>query len=120
MRYDAVFRSHGPGDAGAIARRQWRRPSARCRGRGADRGGHLLHRRDTDFALFNSRGVAAYYRETMARFSITAMAADSSGWAKASACDLRDLDPVALARVGGAQGGAGRASRANCRRDATP
>ena len=29
----------------------------------------------------------------MAQFSITAMAGDSSGWAKASACDLRDLDP---------------------------
>jgi predicted Zn-dependent protease len=33
----------------------------------------------------------------MARFSITAMAGDSSGWAKASACDLRDVDPLALA-----------------------
>jgi predicted Zn-dependent protease len=52
----------------------------------------------TTFALYNSRGVAASYRETMARFSITAMAGDSSGWAKASACDRRALDPVALAR----------------------
>jgi predicted Zn-dependent protease len=34
----------------------------------------------------------------MARFSITAIADDSSGWAKASSCDLRGLDPVALAR----------------------
>ena len=49
------------------------------------------------YALLNSRGVDARYRETMARFSITAMAAGSSGWAKASACDHRDLDPVALA-----------------------
>jgi predicted Zn-dependent protease len=53
---------------------------------------------EASFSLFNSRGVAAHHRETMARFSITAMAADSSGWAKASACDLGDLDPVALAR----------------------
>jgi PmbA protein len=52
----------------------------------------------TRFSIYNSRGVAASYRETMARFSITAMAGDSSGWAKASACDLRALDPVALAR----------------------
>jgi len=52
---------------------------------------------DTQFTLMNSRGVHAEYRETMARFSITAMASDSSGWAKASACDLRDLDPLALA-----------------------
>jgi predicted Zn-dependent protease len=53
---------------------------------------------ETAFSLRNSRGVAAYHRETMARFSITAMAADSSGWAKASACDSSALDPVALAR----------------------
>jgi PmbA protein len=52
---------------------------------------------DATFALFNSRGVAAHYRETLARFSITAMAPDSSGWAKASACDSRVLDPLALA-----------------------
>jgi PmbA protein len=52
----------------------------------------------TRFELYNSRGVSASYRETLARFSITAMAGDSSGWAKASACDLRGLDPVALAR----------------------
>jgi predicted Zn-dependent protease len=50
------------------------------------------------FALFNSKGVAAYYRETMARFSITAMSRDSSGWAKASACRFAELDPVALAK----------------------
>jgi predicted Zn-dependent protease len=53
---------------------------------------------EATFALFNSRGVAAEYRETMARFSVTAMDADSSGWAKASACDHRTLDPVALAQ----------------------
>jgi PmbA protein len=50
------------------------------------------------FALLNSNGVFAYYTETMAQFSITAMAADSSGWAKGSACSHRDLDPAAMAR----------------------
>ena len=49
--------------------------------------------------------MAAWYRETMARFSITAMAGDSSGWAKASACDRRELDPVRAGAIGGAQGG---------------
>jgi predicted Zn-dependent protease len=49
------------------------------------------------FSLLNSRGVSARHRETMARFSITAMAADSSGWAKASACDRAALDPLELA-----------------------
>ncbi len=52
---------------------------------------------ESNLALFNSRGVAAEYRETMARFSITAILEDSSGWAKASACHHRDLDPLALA-----------------------
>ena len=52
---------------------------------------------ETQYALLNSRGVRAEYRETMARFSITAMAGDSSGWAKASACDARDLNPLELA-----------------------
>jgi predicted Zn-dependent protease len=51
------------------------------------------------FGLMNSHGVAAWHSETMARFSITAMAADSSGWAKASACDHRALEPAALART---------------------
>ena len=42
----------------------------------------------------NSRGVCARTRETIARFSITAMAGDSSGWAKASACDLARSRPA--------------------------
>ena len=54
---------------------------------------------ESSFALLNSRGVNASYRETTARFSITAMAGDSSGWAKAGACDLRDLNPLDLART---------------------
>lgn len=48
-------------------------------------------------AIFNSRGVAAWHAETMAQFSITAMAADSSGWAKASAVSYHSMDPLALA-----------------------
>jgi predicted Zn-dependent protease len=49
-------------------------------------------------AIFNSRGVAAWHAETLAQFSITAMAGDSSGWAKASAVSHAAIDPVALAR----------------------
>ncbi len=51
----------------------------------------------TEYTLMNSCGVYANYRETMARFSITAMADGSSGWAKASACDHRDINPLELA-----------------------
>jgi len=49
-------------------------------------------------ALYNSRGVAAWHAETMAQFSITAMADDSSGWAKASAVSYESMDVLALAR----------------------
>jgi len=49
-------------------------------------------------AILNSRGVAGYYPETMSHFSITAMAADSSGWAKGCAPNHRDLDSTAMAR----------------------
>ncbi len=48
-------------------------------------------------ALLNSRGVYRYYSETSARFSITATAADSSGWAKASAVRRAAIDPLVLA-----------------------
>jgi len=49
-------------------------------------------------AIFNSQGVAGWHTETSAQFSITAMAEDSSGWAKASVPSLSTMDPVELAR----------------------
>jgi predicted Zn-dependent protease len=48
-------------------------------------------------ALLNSRGLFHYYVETLSTFSITAMAGDSSGWAKASATVHEEVDPVKLA-----------------------
>ncbi len=63
------------------------------------------------FSILNARGVSASYSETMARFSITAMAADSSGWAKASACDHGDLSPLELARTAARKAEASRAPR---------
>jgi PmbA protein len=50
-------------------------------------------------AIFNSRGVSAWHAETMAQFSITAMAGNSSGWAKASSASHSAIDPLALARA---------------------
>jgi len=49
------------------------------------------------FALLNSQDISAYHAETSSSFSITAMAADSSGWAKASSCYHGELNPVGLA-----------------------
>lgn len=63
------------------------------------------------FALLNSRGVSTSYTESMARFSITAMAPDSSGWAKASACRCQDLRPAELARQAAQKAAAARAPR---------
>lgn len=51
----------------------------------------------SSFALLNSRGVSASHIETTARFSITAMASDSSGWAKGGSCYHGDLNPLELA-----------------------
>ena len=53
---------------------------------------------ETVEAIFNSQGVAAWHCETLAQFSITAMAEDSSGWAKASAISCAEMDVQALAR----------------------
>jgi predicted Zn-dependent protease len=48
--------------------------------------------------LLNSRGMFRYYFDTLTQFSITAMAADSSGWAKATSPIHEDVQPVILAQ----------------------
>jgi len=58
----------------------------------------IVSTEETVEALLNSEGVFCYHPETMATFSITAMAADSSGWAKSSSTDLEKLDVAALAK----------------------
>jgi PmbA protein len=47
--------------------------------------------------LMNSRGLFRYYFDTLTQFSVTAMAGDSSGWAKATSANHEDISPVALA-----------------------
>ena len=66
---------------------------------------------DSFFAVLNSRGLSAWHRETMARFSITAMASAGSGWAKASACYHGHLDPVQLAASASSKAAASEAPR---------
>jgi len=53
---------------------------------------------ETVEAILNSQGVAAWHCETLAQFSITAMADDSSGWAKVSTVSSAGMDVQALAR----------------------
>ncbi len=48
-------------------------------------------------AVANSRGLAAYHRATDARFTVTALTPDSSGWAEGQAHEASGLDPAALA-----------------------
>jgi PmbA protein len=48
-------------------------------------------------AILNSAGLFDYYCDTLAQFSITAMGADSSGWAKETSCDVSAVDTQALA-----------------------
>ena len=48
-------------------------------------------------AMANSKGLFASYRQSRAEFSITILEQDSSGWAKASAPDRGQIDPLALA-----------------------
>jgi predicted Zn-dependent protease len=52
---------------------------------------------ESAMAICNSNGVSAYHAETMAQFSITSLAEDSSGWAKKTACDAGELNPLELA-----------------------
>ncbi len=54
---------------------------------------------DSAFAILNTNGVFGYHAETMAVFSITAMAEDSSGWAKDSSCNAGELDPRKMAQT---------------------
>ena len=52
---------------------------------------------ESALALLNTNGVFAYHAETMAQFSITAMAQDSSGWSKKSSCNAAELTPLDFA-----------------------
>ena len=49
--------------------------------------------------IFNSHGLNDWHAQTSSEISITMLAEDSSGWQKANAPDVTQLDPVALAEV---------------------
>ena len=61
--------------------------------------------------LVNSKGLAASYEQTRAEFSVTMLEEKSSGWAKASAADIRSLDVDALAERASQKAAASRAPR---------
>jgi predicted Zn-dependent protease len=48
-------------------------------------------------AIFNSRGLAAFHEETVAEFSVTMLGESSSGWAKKTSPNCRELEAEALA-----------------------
>jgi len=47
--------------------------------------------------MANSKGLFARYEQTRAEFSVTILEKDSSGWAKSTSYDIREIDPEALA-----------------------
>jgi predicted Zn-dependent protease len=47
--------------------------------------------------LVNSKGLFAHYEQTRAEFSVTILEENSSGWAKSTSFDIREIDPEALA-----------------------
>ena len=49
--------------------------------------------------LMNSKGLLARYEQTHSEFSVTILEDASSGWAKASSYDIREIDPLALGRA---------------------
>jgi PmbA protein len=49
--------------------------------------------------LVNSRGLSASYRHTSATFSITMQQGSAASWAKANAADVREFDPLQLAKI---------------------
>jgi predicted Zn-dependent protease len=49
--------------------------------------------------LMNSRGLSAAYRQTSATFSITLQQGSAASWAKANAGDVRQFDPMQIARI---------------------
>jgi PmbA protein len=49
--------------------------------------------------IFNSRGLSDWHQQTSAEISITMLAPDSSGWAKANSPDVADLNPAKLAEA---------------------
>ncbi len=50
-------------------------------------------------ALFNSKGVARWYRQTLAEASVTMQAEDSSGWQKQNYTSAKPLDARRLAEI---------------------
>jgi len=47
--------------------------------------------------MANSKGLFAHYEQTRAEFSVTILEENSSGWAKSTSFDIRQIDPEALA-----------------------
>lgn len=49
--------------------------------------------------IFNSRGLSQWHTQTSAEISITMLAQDSSGWQKANAPNVANLNPLTMAEI---------------------
>jgi len=54
---------------------------------------------ETMDGVLNSKGLAAFHRQTSSEISVTMLGSDSSGWQKANSPDARHLDAAALAET---------------------
>lgn len=77
---------------------QIREVVAQCQKRKLTAAGIFSHGLQT-IGVANSRGLFAYGTYTTASFSVTAMTADSSGWAEATHRDIGEIKPFDLAAV---------------------
>ncbi len=68
-----------------------------CEGRGLNSAGSYLNQVSFT-AVANSSGLFAFHRETMARFTCTAMGPDSSGWAESAHRKASEITPQQTAR----------------------
>jgi PmbA protein len=53
--------------------------------------------------IFNSKGVAHWYQQTLAEVSVSMIGSSSSGWQKANSPDRARLDPMRMAEVAAAK-----------------
>src|SRR5438270_3471832 len=54
---------------------------------------------DSFEAIFNSKGLSQFHRQTSSEISITMLADDSSGWQKANSPNVAALNPAGLAEI---------------------
>ena len=100
QKYQAVRRFH-PATAALTAEERARAVKNTCQL--AEKRGQLaagiFSSGQSQTVLVNSRGLSAAYRQTQSAFSVTMQQGTAASWAKANAADVRQFDPLRLAKI---------------------